>query len=378
MCSRTGVSNRPGDSYPAAERLANVLCEAVHYRSSAAANVSDKQRYVFHSCCWNPCEDLNKYGREHQLVSPIQPTFVSVYHDSRAAIVFVSEGSEVVKTTTLSFKLNQLEVLLSQHADTMIPMYEIMQTPLICYGNLLYVKERLAIYYSLLKRSLRFSCGQHDIEWDSLTALHVTRMNVMRKADNEHSLAMIEVMNRIKYAFGHGLLARKIQENISPITVERVRQTTDISRQERKRHVVRMDHSVYVFNDGGVMVFGGYNECHFCREYNISLLPVIPIYGSHFAGSKVTPPEEGPSQRHHNLSRRRKLREALRRSWGSVEKYFELSTTTTAGLLPVPTRMSATTRTITRGKGQKLQAPPSQCAKFCVTRPMRAATWQWP
>ena len=34
----------------------------------------------------------------------------------------------------------------------------------------------------------------------------------------------------------------------------------------------------------------------FCRDYNISLLPVIPIYGSHFAGSKVTPPEDGPSQ----------------------------------------------------------------------------------
>jgi hypothetical protein len=37
--------------------------------------------------------------------------------------------------------------------------------------------------------------GQHYIEWDSPTALHVTRMNVMRKADNEHSPAMIEVMN---------------------------------------------------------------------------------------------------------------------------------------------------------------------------------------
>ncbi len=44
------------------------------------------------------------------------------------------------------------------------------------------------------------------------------------------------------------------------------------------------------------MAFGGDNDCHFCREYNRSLLPVIPIYGSHFAGSKVTPPEDGPSQ----------------------------------------------------------------------------------
>jgi hypothetical protein len=70
----------------------------------------------------------------------------------------------------------------------------------------------------------------------------------MRKADIEHSPAMIEVMNRIKYAFGHGPLARKIQENISPITVERVRPTTDISRLERKRQIVRMAHTENVFN----------------------------------------------------------------------------------------------------------------------------------
>ncbi len=120
----------------------------------------------------------------------------------------------------------------------------------------------------------------------------------MSKADNEHSPAMIEVMNRIKYVFGHGPLARKIQENISPITVERVRPTINIIRQEpeRKRQIVRMAHSAYVFNDGDVMAFGGNKECRFCLEYNRSLLPVIPIYGSHFEGSKVTPPEEGPSQ----------------------------------------------------------------------------------
>ncbi len=265
-----------------------------------------------------------------------------------------------------------LSMLLSQHANTMIPMYEIMQTPLRCYWNILYVKERLAIYYSLLKSYLRFSYGQHDIEWGPPTALHVTRMNVKRrkrKAYIEHSLAMIEleVMNRIKYVLGHGPLARIIQDNISPITVDRVRPMTDINRKERKRQIVRMAHSVHVFNDGDVVVFRGDNECHFCREYNISC-------GSHFADTKVTPERMG----HHSLSRRHKLREALRRSWGRVEKNFELATTTTAGLLPVPMRTSAMTRTITRSKGhwQKLPAPPSRWAKFCVTRPMRAATWQ--
>jgi hypothetical protein len=63
----------------------------------------------------------------------------------------------------------------------------------------------------------------------------MTMMNVKHKADIEHSLAMIEVMNRIKHLFCHGPLARitEIQDNISPSTVERVRLTTDISSKER-------------------------------------------------------------------------------------------------------------------------------------------------
>ncbi len=135
--------------------------------------------------------------------------FTTIIADDFTTIIHASAQSQLVNAFISACENN----------DT---MFEIMQTPLSCYGNLLYVKERLAIYYSLLKRSLRFSYGQHDIEWDSPTAIHVTRMNVMRKADNEHPPAMIEVMNRIKYAFGHGPLARKIQENISHITVERV------------------------------------------------------------------------------------------------------------------------------------------------------------
>ncbi len=73
------------------------------------------------------------------------------------------------------------------------------------------------------------------------------------------SIHLLEVMNRIEYVFGHGLLPRitEIQDNISPITVERERPTTDISRQERKRQIMRMAYSVHVFNDGDVMVFGG-------------------------------------------------------------------------------------------------------------------------
>ncbi len=56
---------------------------------------------------------------------------------------------------------------------------------------------------------------------------------------------------------------------------------------------------LHLFNerdDNHDMVFGGNNESHFHQKYNISLLPVIPINGSHIADTKVTPPEDGPSQ----------------------------------------------------------------------------------
>jgi hypothetical protein len=136
------------------------------------------------------------------------------------ALVYVSYGEQHCITTPISLSIRNnvippqllqmtikvmlvpnlnLSMLVSQHADTMIPMYEIMQTPLSCYGNLLYVKERLAICYRLLKRYLRFSHGEHDIKRSSPTALHVARMNMKCKADIEHSPgispAKIKVVN---------------------------------------------------------------------------------------------------------------------------------------------------------------------------------------
>ena len=44
-------------------------------------------------------------------------------------------------------------------------MTEVMKIPLDSYEDLLFVQERLAIYYSMLERSLLLSYGQHDIEW---------------------------------------------------------------------------------------------------------------------------------------------------------------------------------------------------------------------
>ncbi len=93
-----------------------------------------------------------------------------------AQILSIMIGNNIIppqllqRTTKVMLVPNlNLSRLLSQYAETMIPTYEIMQTPLSCCGILLYVKERLAIDYSLLQRSLRFSYGQHYIKWDSPT-----------------------------------------------------------------------------------------------------------------------------------------------------------------------------------------------------------------
>ncbi len=159
------------------------------------------------------------YGEQHCVITPI---FLSICNVIPAQLVQMTVEAIVQMTVEAMIASNLiLSMLLSLHEDTMMPMYEIMQTQLNCYGNLLYVKERLAINYSLLKRSLRYSYGQHDIEWAPPTALHVAMMNVTHKADIEHSPAMIEVMNQIKYVFYNGPLARitEKQDNISPITL---------------------------------------------------------------------------------------------------------------------------------------------------------------
>jgi hypothetical protein len=96
------------------------------------------------------------YGEQHSIPSPF----------------FLSIGNNMIppqllqRTTMVMLVPNlNLSMLLSQYAETMIPIYELVQIPLDSYEDLLFVQERLAIYYSMLERSLRLSYGQHDIEW---------------------------------------------------------------------------------------------------------------------------------------------------------------------------------------------------------------------
>ena len=141
-------------------------------------------------------------------------------------------------------------------------MTQVMKIPLDAYEDLLFVQERLAIYYSMLERSLRLSYGQHDIEWCqqftehqlSITgrkpstplhkALHKTLMDVKRKADCEQPLATIDVMNRIARVFGYGPLRGATEVsghyNLFLREVECARPTTSLSRKERKEVAVRV------------------------------------------------------------------------------------------------------------------------------------------
>jgi hypothetical protein len=66
--------------------------------------------------------------------------------------------------------LQRCEVLLqnmiiSQRNSLVKSMIEVMKIPFDSHEDLLFVQEHLAIYYSMLERSLLLSYGQHDIEW---------------------------------------------------------------------------------------------------------------------------------------------------------------------------------------------------------------------
>ncbi len=56
-------------------------------------------------------------------------------------------------------------------------MTETMKIPLDSYEDLLFVQERLAMYYIMLERSLRLSYGQHDIEWCQQFTAHQLSTN---------------------------------------------------------------------------------------------------------------------------------------------------------------------------------------------------------
>jgi hypothetical protein len=153
-------------------------------------------------------------------------------------------------------------MIISQRTSLVKSMIEVMKIPLDSYKDLLFVQERLAIYYSILERSLRLSYGQHDIEWcQQLTAhqlsiignkprtplhkaLYKTLMEVKHKADCEQPLATIDVMNSIAKLFGYGPLRGTTEVsghyNLFLREVECTRPTTSLSRKERKEGAVRV------------------------------------------------------------------------------------------------------------------------------------------
>ncbi len=108
VCSRTGVSNGPGDSYPAAERRANVLCEANRYRS-VSYNECEQRATTSSDSCRLGINRATSFARSPDPIHICE--CISSLCILRAAIVFVSEGSERVKTATLSFNLNNLSWL---------------------------------------------------------------------------------------------------------------------------------------------------------------------------------------------------------------------------------------------------------------------------
>jgi hypothetical protein len=57
------------------------------------------------------------------------------------------------------------KMITSQRISVLESITETMKIPLDSHEDLLWVQERLAIYYNMLERSLLLSHGQHDIDW---------------------------------------------------------------------------------------------------------------------------------------------------------------------------------------------------------------------
>jgi hypothetical protein len=73
------------------------------------------------------------YGEQHCITSP---NFLSIGNNI-IPLQLLQRTTKVMLAPNLN-----LSMLLSQYAETIIPTYEILQTPLSCYRILLYVKER--------------------------------------------------------------------------------------------------------------------------------------------------------------------------------------------------------------------------------------------
>ncbi len=155
MCSRTGVSIWQGDSHAAAESHANVLCKAVkgpaiHQNSQMVRNHLEQLQKI----------PIDLHGQVYQRVKSIL---------ERNFVKYESPAVYPERVISGILRLQRYEVLLqnmitSHRISLLESMTDTMKIPLDSYEDFLCVQERLDIYYIMLERSLRLSCGQHDIE----------------------------------------------------------------------------------------------------------------------------------------------------------------------------------------------------------------------
>jgi hypothetical protein len=213
-------------------------------------------------------------------------------------------------------------MITSQRTPILESMTETIKIPLESYEDLLFVKERLSMYYSVMERSLRLSYGQHDIECCQLfmahqlsvigskqktpfhKALYMTLIEVKHKADCGQPLATIHVMNRIAQLYGYGPLRSTTEvqgdRNPFPREVECARPTTSLSRKAAKEQAVR------VARAGSTLL----KNYHTTKEIKIimigistviitdlwhSMPPIVYISRRLISGKMVTHPLEGTS-----------------------------------------------------------------------------------
>jgi hypothetical protein len=219
----------------------------------------------------------------------------------------------------------------------------------------------------MLARFLWLSYGQLDIEWCQqftahqlsiigsrpatplYKALYKTLMGVKRKAYCEQPLATIDVMNRIARFFGYGPLRGATEvsghDNLVLHEVECARPMTNLSRKERKEAAVRVTRPECVYSAEESSYYERIQDWYIHRDYNRVVQTIIYADRVLIPDYAMTPPSEGTSTPVKATCDERRLEQE---QWpGRVKKNFELSTTTTASMTPMPVWTSALTRTTT-------------------------------
>jgi hypothetical protein len=110
-------------------------------------------------------------------------------------------------------------MITSQRTSLLKSMIEVVKIPLDSYEDLLFVQERLSIYYSMLERSLRLSYGQHDIKWCQQFTEHQLSI-IGNKPKTPLHKALYMTLMEVKHISIRPIVSSHLQRSTSRIVLQ--------------------------------------------------------------------------------------------------------------------------------------------------------------